>query len=85
MKDNMIVAGDMNAHSKEWDNHWKKSRVRSEGVERIQTLELEIQNNPNQITRWKPGGTEEYVIDLTLAMGEVEMEEWTTCREENSG
>lgn len=47
----MIVAGDMNAYSKEWDNYWKKSRVRSEGVEKIQGLGLEIQNDPNQVTR----------------------------------
>lgn len=37
-----------------------------EKIEKIPNLGLEIQNNPDLITTWKPYDKERYVRDITL-------------------
>jgi hypothetical protein len=82
-KKNIVVAGNINADSKEWDNNWKEPKVKGKGIERVQAMELEIKNNPSQIIRWKSYGRERYVIDLNLATGRLKIHDWTTNRKGN--
>jgi hypothetical protein len=79
----VVVAGDMNAHSKIWNPRAEKRRNATFWEEIIEQHRLVIWNS-EEATRSGPNTDRISIIDLTLASPDVEMN-WSLLRDESTG
>ena len=85
LRGNCIIAGDMNAHSRMWNT--RAGRVPGnarlwEGI--VEDFECRIWNTEEE-TRWGRNATNHSIIDLTLSIGDVELNWFITGDEHHTG
>ena len=85
-RDNGIIAGDFNCHSKRWDNKREtedQDRWTKWTEDLIDTHELTIANN-GDYTYYKDNSEYSSAMDLTLAGSMVEICDWKICSEDEA-
>jgi len=79
----VIIAGDMNAHSKVWNPRATRSRNHTFWERLIEEEDLFVWNT-EEATRMGPGAENHSIIDLTLSSPNIELN-WCLLREEATG